>query len=317
MRKRWLAILAACAPLAAGAQAQPLRVTGFAGSSSWPMLVAEEQRFFERENLAVELRPAIGSRSQLAELADGRVDIALTAMDNVVARGGETFAFLGVNNGGRGSLIVVPAVRSYGDLKGRPLAVDAPDSGYALVLMEMLARGGLPPGSYSLLGVGGSRERLAALRDGRAAGALLNAPADAAAEAAGLRRLGTSAEVLARYQGSVGAARRSWAAANADRLVRFIRAYVASVDWLYEPSHREAALELLARRLGASRRSAQRSYAELLDPEHGSLARRGALDIEGVRAVLELRRRFSRGGEPLGPPERYYDLGYYTKALNP
>src|SRR5436189_240442 len=167
-----------------------------------------------------------------------------------------------------------------------------------------------------LFGVGGSGERLAALRSGRAAGALLNAPQDAVAEAAGFVRLANSAEIIGRYQGSVGAARRAWATANAGALVGYIRAYVAAVDWLYDPANRAEAMEILQRRLAdVSPGNAARSYDELLHPSHGSLSRKAAIDPEGVRTVLALRREFARPARPLSDPSRYYDPAYYERAL--
>jgi ABC-type nitrate/sulfonate/bicarbonate transport system substrate-binding protein len=185
-----------------------------------------------------------------------------------------------------------------------------------LVLMGMLLRGGLGAGDYALVGVGGSRERLAALRSGKAAGALLNAPQDAAAEAAGFARLADSAEIIGRYQGSVGAARRAWAAANADALVRYIRAHVAAVDWLYDSAHRAEAIDILRRRIAdVSPDNAARSYDELLHPSHGSLSRKAAIDPEGVRTVLALRREFARPARPLSDAIRYYDPTYYERAL--
>lgn len=312
-----LALVVTIAP----ALAQPaaaLRVMGFAGSSNWPVFVAQEKGLFTRERLDVSLSAAPSSAAQLADLAAGRIEIALTAMDNVVARDpkDDAFAFLGVNNGGRLNLIVAPDVKTHADLRGRQLAVDAVATGYSLVLMDMLRRGGLSAGDYELVSYGGSRERFAALRNGKAAGALLNAPQNAAAEAAGFKRLASSDETTGRYQGSVGAARRSWAAANADMLVRYIRAHVAAVDWLFEPANRAEAIAILQRRLvELSAENAARSYDELLHPERGSLSRRAALDPEGVRTVLRLRAEYARPAGPLGAPGRYYDLTYYERAL--
>src|SRR5207245_10837026 len=204
--------------------AAPLRVMGFAGSTTGPVSGAQEKGLFARHGVEAGLMAAPGSATKLASLIEGRIEIAMTAMDNLVAyEQGVVFAFLGVSNGCRLHLMVAPTVKSYADLEGRTLAVDAPSTGYALVLMGMLLRGGLAAGDYALVGVGGSRERLAALRSGRAAGALLNAPQDAVAEAAGFVRLANSAEIIGRYQGSVGAARRAWAAANAGALVGSIR----------------------------------------------------------------------------------------------
>lgn len=307
-------LLVALAALPAWAQTPALRVMGFAGSSNWPLYVAQEKGLFGREALQVGLSAAPNSATQMQSLVDGRIDIAMTAMDNVIAHeAGGVFAFLGVSNAGRLHLIVSPAVKSFADLKGRTLAVDSLSTGYTFVLMEMLRRGGLGSTDYELLSVGGSRERFAALRSGKAAAALLNAPQDAAAEAAGFARLASSAQVIDRYQGSVGAARRAWAAANAETLVRYIRAYVAAIDWLYDPPNRAEALDILQRFAKASPEGAARSYEELL--AQGSLSPKAAIDLEGVRTVLKLRREFARPAKPLADVSRYYDPVYYERAL--
>ena len=310
----WLAIVAFVAAAAAQAQqSAPLRVMGFGGSANWPIFVAQEKGFFAARDLKVELSAAPNSTTQIGLLRNGQIDIALTAMDNIVPYPDELFAFLGMNDGGRISLIAAPGITRIGELKDRSLAVDALASGYAFVLMEMLARGGLAPGDYRLLSVGGSRDRLRALQEGKASGALLNAPTDAAAEAAGFARLAGSAEVVTHYQGSVGAAQPAWAREHVDTLVRYIAAHIAALDWLYAPANRAAALQILERRLGVDARSAERSYTELL--AQGSLARKAALDVEGIRAVLALRARFAPAPPPSPDPARYYDLSYYEKAL--
>ncbi|HSU62783.1 MAG TPA: ABC transporter substrate-binding protein [Burkholderiales bacterium] len=310
---RWLAIVAFAAAAAAHAQPAALRVMGFAGSANWPIFVAQEKGLFAARSLKVELAAAPNSATQIAVLRDGQIDIALTAMDNIVPYPEELFAFLGVNDGGRISLIAMPGIKRVAELRDRALAVDAVASGYAFVLMEMLARGGLSPGDYQLVSVGGSRERLRALQERRASGALLNAPTDAAAEAAGFVRLASSAEVLTHYQGSVGAARRSWAREHGDLLVRYIGAHIAALEWLYAPANRGEALQILGRRVGVDARNAERSYQELL--AQGSLARKAALDVDGIRAVLALRGRFAPSPPPSTDPARYYDLSYYEKAL--
>ena len=311
--RTWLAFIVTVAALAAQAEPITLHVMGFAGSANAPVFVAQEKGFFTARGLDVELAAAPNSATQIAALRAGGIDIALTAMDNILPYPGELFAFLGLNDGGRMSLMVRPTISRAEQLRGQPLAVDALASGYAFVLMEMLAHAGLAPGSYELVSVGGSRDRLAAMQSGRAAGALLNAPTDTAAEAAGFVRLATSADVLARYQGSVGAARCAWAAENADTLARYIAAHVAALDWLHTPEHHAEAVQILARRLKLGTQSAERSYRELLG--QSALARKGALDIEGVRTVLNLRAKFAPSPPPSADPAAYYDLSYYQRAI--
>jgi ABC-type nitrate/sulfonate/bicarbonate transport system substrate-binding protein len=311
--RAWLATIASAAALAAHAEPTTLHVMGFAGAANAAVFVAQDKGFFAARALEVQLSAAPNSATQIALLRDGHIDIALTAMDNIVPYPGELFAFLGVNDGGRMSLMVAPEIQRTEQLRGRALAVDALSSGYAFVLMEMLAHAGLAPGSYELESIGGSRERFAAMKAGRVAGALLNAPTDSAAEGDGFRRVAIAAEVIPRYQGSVGAARRNWAAGHADALMRYISAHVAALDWLYDPENRSEAVQLLAQRLNLDAPAAERSYAELLE-QHGA-ARKGVLDVEGIRTVLALRAKYASSRPSAADPARYYDLSYYVKAL--
>ena len=136
-------VLAAALVLTASAgAATPLRVMGFGGSSNWPIFVAQENGLFARHGLEVELSTARDSTTQLADLAEGRIDVAMTAFDNVVAwderhdRARAIVAFLGVNNGGRSSLVAAPRIAGIPDLLGGRLGVDALASGYALLLQE-------------------------------------------------------------------------------------------------------------------------------------------------------------------------------------
>jgi ABC-type nitrate/sulfonate/bicarbonate transport system substrate-binding protein len=251
----------------------------------------------------------------------------MTAIDNVIAyqegqgevavpQKPDLVAFLGVNSGGRFNLMVTPDIKSFADLNGRELAVDALTTGYAFVLREMLRKGGLKPEDYKLVSAGGSRGRFEGLQEKKFAGTLLNAPYDGMAEAAGFKRLASSSEVVGRYQGSVGATRRAWAAANEDKLVGYVRAFVAAVDWLYDPGNRAEAIAILQKNLPQmTQQNAERSYKDLLQSEDGGLSRRAAMDIEGVRAVLKLRSEFAQPQKQLTDPMKYYDPKSYERAL--
>lgn len=316
-------------PAFPAAAATQLHVMGFGGSSNWPLYVAQEKGFFAGNGVEIKLLRAPDSATQLTSLLEGKIDIAMTAMDNVIAYQegqGEVpvsgkpdlIAFLGVNNGGRFNLIVSPEIERFADLKGRDLGVDAITTGYAFVLQEMLRQGGLKPGDYKLVSVGGTRQRYEAVRDKKVAGALLNAPYDATAEAEGFRRLANSSAIIERYQGSVGAARRQWAAANERALVGYIRAYVAATDWLYDPKNKEEAMAILIKRQDRMKREeAERSYEDLLNPSNGTLTKKAAIDMEGVRTVLKLRSEYAQPRKELTDPKRYYEPKYYESALRP
>ena len=311
-----LAAVSAAFFCAVACAATPLRVMGFGGSSNWPLFVAQANGLFARRGLEVNVAAAQDSTTQLADLAEGRIDIAMTAFDNVVAydekHAGAIVAFLGVNNAGRSSLMAAPRFADARGLRGARLGVDALANGYAFVLQELLHRAGVEPDEYLLVSVGASRQRWEALKAGRIDATLLGAPYDAIAEEAGFRKVG-SASSLGSYQGSVGAAQRQWAEAHAQTVVAFTRAYAEAVDWLYDPAHREAAVELLAKHIADMRRDeAERSYRELV--AEGGFSPRAAFDREGGLTVLKLRRAYggSHAADDLAP---FYDPRYYKRAL--
>jgi hypothetical protein len=62
---------------------------------------------------------------------------------------------------------------------------------------------------------------------------------------------------------------------------------------------------------------ADRSYEEMLDPARGTLSRAGAMDVEGMQAVIALRATYASPKRELGAPGRYYDPAYYRRALAP
>ncbi|HEV8641753.1 MAG TPA: ABC transporter substrate-binding protein [Methylomirabilota bacterium] len=305
-------------------QVSPLKVIVFPGGFNWPLWTGQALGFFARHGLEITLTPTPNSVVQLTSLIAGDVDIAITAIDNVIAyqegqgevpvgAAPDLFAFMGGDHGFL-RLIVQPEIRTYADLRGQVLSVDAMTTGFAFVLRKMLELGGLEEGEYSLVRAGGVRERWNALKDKRHAGTLLLTPFELLAESIGLRRLGNAVDVIGPYQGHLGATRRSWARDHAAELVAFIRAYRASLAWLFDPAHRAEAVGILRRNApDMPAEIAQRAYDVLLSPVQG-FQPQAKLDVEGIRTVLRLRSEYGRPRKELTDPTRYYNLTYYDRA---
>jgi ABC-type nitrate/sulfonate/bicarbonate transport system substrate-binding protein len=323
------AIAAACILLAAHSPShaqsgKAIELIVFPGGFNWPVWVAEEKGLFARNAVAVKVTPTPGSAFQLTGLIDGRFDIAMTAIDNVIAysegQGAEPtkaapdiFAFMGGDNGFL-RLMAVPEAKAYADLKGKQVSVDALTTGYAFVLQELLAKGGLKPGDVEYVAAGGVLQRFQALLDKKHAATLLISPFEVNAEAKGFTRLANADDALGAYQGLVGAARRSWAREREADLVGFIRAYLGALDWLYAPANRAEAVAILRKSLPAmTEELAQKSYDILLHPTRG-FARRAEVDVAGIKTVLALRSKYAQPPKPLADPAKYYDLQYYAKA---
>jgi ABC-type nitrate/sulfonate/bicarbonate transport system substrate-binding protein len=212
-------------------------------------------------------------------------------------------------------LVTVPEVKTYADLKGKELSVDARTTGYAFVLEKMLQKGGLLVTDYSLVKAGGVLQRFEALMEKKHAGTLLLSPFEVPAQAKGFTLIASAIDVLGRYQGLVGGTRRSWAKDHPAELVGFIRGTIAGVEWLYGDANKVEAVAILRKYLpNMSPELADKSYAILLDPKNG-FQRKARIDVEGVRTVLALRSEYGEPKKTLSDPAKYYDPTWYEQAI--
>jgi ABC-type nitrate/sulfonate/bicarbonate transport system substrate-binding protein len=299
---------------------EPVSVIVFPGGFNWPIWAAQEKGYFAKGGIEVRLTPTPSSVFQLTSLIEGKFDIGLTAFDNVVAYmagQGEAslsvqpdlFVFMGGDNGLL-SLAVLPEIKTYQDLKGKTLSVDARTTGYAFVLFDLLKRNGLNAGDYNVVKAGGVLERWERLRERKHDGTMLIAPFDMLAKANGFNILQYALDVYGQYQGISGTARRSWAAANPKKLESYIRGYREGLAWLFEPKNKDEAIAIFRRNLPQfSEGLANQSYDVLVNPR--GFAPDGALSIEGARRVLALRSEYGEPNKMLTDPMLYYDPRYY------
>jgi ABC-type nitrate/sulfonate/bicarbonate transport system substrate-binding protein len=212
---------------------------------------------------------------------------------------------------------VQPEVRSFADLKGRILAVDAPNTAYALQAKKILLMNGLKEGAdYTLKEVGATLFRYRAMRDNKdMAATMLNPPFSVDAPGAGLKSLGRAVDLIGPYQATGGFVMRPWAKANAETLERYLAAFIDATRWVRARENKEASAKMLVERFKLEPKVAERTWELLTDPKFG-LAPDARFNIEGFRNVLALRAEIEGdwGGKPPAA-ERYYDLSYYEKAL--
>lgn len=307
------------------ADLRKVTVNVFPGGFNWGIYAGQERGFFESEGIQVELQDTPNSVQQMTDFAAGRFDIAMTAVDNIVAyvegQGEapigpqpEFFGFLGSDSGFL-NFVSAPDVATIAGLKGKTVSVDAFTTGYAFVLYEMLRLNGLQKDiDYKVESAGGMVQRWTALSEGRQSATLLSAPYNVIAETAGFRNLGKAVSVIGEYQGNVAAARRGWASENRECVVAFIRGYRKGIKWLYAHENRSEAVALLCRRLPRfTAETAASAYSELLDPHFGFF-QDCDVRLEGVRTVLRLRQRYFPGASALSNPEKYFDMSYAERG---
>jgi len=296
-----------------------LRVNTFPNAKALPLHAGIATGIFARRGFTIELHLTENSRSQREGLAAGKFDLVHSAVDNALAMievAKQDVVIVTGGDSGMNEFFVQGEIKTFADLRGRILVVDAPDTAYALQAKKILLQHGLKQGDYTVKPVGAGVYRLKAMAESKEnAAAILNLPFTVQAEAIGLKSLGRTIDMLGPYQAGGAFLLRAWARDHGPVLERYIAAYVESLRYVRDPKNRDANVALLIEKLKISRQEAERTYGLLLDPDFG-FAPDAKFSHEGFKAMLALRAEIERRpGDAAADPARYIDLGYYERAM--
>jgi ABC-type nitrate/sulfonate/bicarbonate transport system substrate-binding protein len=294
-----------------------LPVNTFPNAKALALHAGIAKGIFEKRGFKIELHLTDNSRNQRDGLAAGKFDVVHSAVDNALAMievAKHDVVIVTGGDSGMNEFFVQPDVKSFADMRGRTLVVDAPDTAYALQAKKILAMHGLKDGDdYTVKPVGAGVYRFKAMAESKDnAAAILNLPFTVQAEALGMKSLGRTIDLLGPYQAGGAFLMRAWARENAATVERYIAAYVEALRWARDPANRAENVALLMEKLKIPGKEAERTYALLMDPDFG-FTPDAKFDLTGFKNVLALRAEIE-GGTPAAP-ERYIDLGYYERAL--
>lgn len=308
-------VIATGIPGAARAEDTRLTIMVFQGLQNLPLLAAQSKGLFAKRGLSVDIKIAPTSDELRDGLAEGRYQIVHTAVDNALAMVDvakkDVAVVIGGDNG-LNQLYVQPDIKTYADLRGKTVLVDAPNTAYALQLFEMLRLNGLNKGDYTIKPVGATFKRLDAMlanKDYKAS--ILNPPFSIRAEKSGLKDMGSAVKAIGPYQATAGFVMREWGKANTDTLVKYLQAYVEGLRWGLDPANKAEAIKLYMDALKVPQDVAEATYAKAVATD--GLAKDATFDMEGFKNVLRLRAAFA--GKAPNAPDKYLDLSYYRKAV--
>ena len=281
-------------------------------SASAAVALARAGGLFERQGVEADVTRTPSSTEQMRGLIENRWQIASTAFDNVLAwsarDGGPQVVGVAQASGSVDLPVYVrPEIASWDDLRGKPLAVDAVDTAYGLVLRRILQAHGLElDRDYAFVAAGATGYRLEAMEKGEAFAAVLNPPWNARAEDAGMRLMARHSDVVPGYPGGVFAVSRPWGEAHREEVAAFLRGLRDATRWARSPERRGAAAALAASEMSVGQEQAARALARLpetLRPDPAAFA-----------IPLEIRLRFG-----FAPPNGtaiadYLDASYLDAA---
>ena len=248
--------------------------------------IAERMGCFARAGLEVVTTTVPSSHAQHADLAEDRVDVAITATDNLFAWGaaGSDIVLIGqIETTTDLALLLRPGLGSLDELGAVRLAVDAPANGFAVVayaMMARLGRAGSADGAgqhegapYEVVEVGGVTERFEALAAGAVDATLVAPPLDEIGQQRGMSVAMRVQELASAYPGLGIVARR----AKLDTAVEPVAAYLAALDdalgWMRGADPGGVAAELTAAGFGpAAVRSVFATIPRTLAPASDAFA---------------------------------------------
>jgi ABC-type nitrate/sulfonate/bicarbonate transport system substrate-binding protein len=276
------------------------------------LVAARAKGLFAANGLEVDVMLTPNSTDQMRGLSVGSWQIVSTAFDNVLGwsgrEGAEIVAIAQVAQGITLPVYVRPEINSWEDLRGKPLAVDAVDTAYALVLRRILLAHGLEMerGDYTLLPKGATGHRLESMNQGETFAGVLNPPWDAKANGAGMKRFGDQREILPDYPGGVFAVNRKWANENRGILIKYLAAWDQGLHWARDQKNHDQVIKFIS--------EAEKMDAKSAATRLRQLPSNGRLNLAGLQTVLELRVQFGLTPSMGKDLVKYYDESFYNET---
>jgi len=280
--------------------------------------IAQQKGFFAREDIKLELVPIPGGTDNMvAALDQGTVDVTQTATPYLIRSalaGSDAVGIAGETANPIYSLIAKPEIRSFADLKGKVVGLSLPVDTISISMRKLFALKGLGDTDYAVKELVGTPVRFDCLKRGDCDAVPLGQPDDLVAVGQGYRRLGLSTEAVAAFQFQVVAARRAYAQANKDTVVRFVRALGSAFRFIRDDANRADVVKAIVELTGSSDEIARATLALYFEPDRGVVPKQAEIDLAGLAQVIAFMGEGGVISKPLPPPDRFVDLQYLRAA---
>ncbi|HYA28246.1 MAG TPA: ABC transporter substrate-binding protein [Acidobacteriota bacterium] len=269
--------------------------------------------FFDDVGLDVQPILLRGGPITVQALISESLYLALGSADAVIAAaasGADLLGVGGVVNGLTQTIVAGKNYKTFKDLRGATVGVQALTSGASNVLQRIFKQNGLNyPADYNLLAVGGGNFNLAALTSGQIGATYLVVPLDYTAQQQGFNMLGYFRDYFPNFQLSMLTVKRGWAEKNRALLVRYLKATVRTHRWLY--ANKEAAIDFLAKEIPLKPELARRGW------EYYTANRiwhpNAEIGLEGLKFTMQIYAEQTKGTAP--DPAKYIDQSYLQQAI--
>jgi NitT/TauT family transport system substrate-binding protein len=263
-------VVLACSLATVPVSAQQTVLLGSVGSSSangWPSYVAVEKGFFATEGLTADPVFAQSNAAVIQQLATGAINFSTNSglVDPVRAiEKGAPLALLRIE-------VQIPPyallgkreIKNLGDLKGKLISVGGAKDITRIFVERMLGPHGIKPGEFDMTFAGATSARFSALQAGAVDAAILTPPFNFHAQSAGFTYLGNAVDYTDMPFAGI-AVNTNWAKANQDTCAKVVRIYTKAIAWLYDPTNRNEAVQILMKVSKLKQDDVERAYDYLI-----------------------------------------------------
>jgi ABC-type nitrate/sulfonate/bicarbonate transport system substrate-binding protein len=286
---------------------------------SLPVALAEREGLFRREGIDFRVVVPVpgGADLMIAALHDDTVDLTHVATPFLVRAalaGSDAVAIAAEFNDPIYSLMARPEIERIADLKGRVVALADPGGSITYSMRKLLALHGVREADLQVKTIDGTPARLNCLRRSGCDAVPLGQPQDLLAQSEGYRLLGRSNDAVPAYLYTVTAARRSWTAANAELVVRYVRALAAAFATIRDPAKRAAVVSAIVDITSVPPPVAERVLDLYAEPGRKVLPREGEIDVKALAQVIAFMGESGQLASPLPDAERFVDLRYLREV---
>lgn len=258
---------------------------GTKGLSYADIYVAMDKGFFKEEQIEVALTASSTSPAKL-----------LLAGGAHFSSGQPTFTYVPNSQGADIVAIYSPAatyevwvakagITSPRQLEGKTIGVFSLQDLDVVYTRQMMEQFGLKTGAYTLLAVGPTNSKVAALTAGHVDAAPLYPPAQFVAQQQGLVQIFNTAQLKAGQVPTFYLVRRSWAEQNKATVVRVIRGLNRAHDWLFNPANKAEAIQILAKHTSVAPELVTQIYDLYFTKPGVIYSKNGEWDANVVRAT--------------------------------
>jgi ABC-type nitrate/sulfonate/bicarbonate transport system substrate-binding protein len=317
-------LVAACSAHSAAAQPLTLRYGQDWSSAhsifSLPVSVAQREGLFARAGLNVQVVipvPGGSDRMIFDGLDKGWIDvthIATAFLIRAAMKGSDAVAIDAEFRNAIYSLVAKPNIKSYADLRGKLVGLADEQGTITISMRRLLAKHGLERGSFRVKTEEGTPQRFYCLLHSDCDATVLGQPQDLQALAQGYSLLGRSDEVVPDFLYTVTAARRGWAQAHREEVVRYVRAMADAFVFIRDPANRGKVIADIVATIGCSDAIAAQTLDLFNAPGRAVLPKHGEIDLKGLQQVIAMMAEAGLLKPPLPQAERFVDLQYLKAA---